>query len=380
MNNQQTPARRAIRLAMPQLLSLCLAACTAIPGIRLHGPRSTWFPPAPDEQSFTDPEVVPITPQLIGQLESARAAPKLSVPASTEKDGAYRVGPGDALSIVVFNHPELSNPLGITTGAEQSARVIREDGTLFFPFVGVMQVNGMTTEQIRKILAAELAAYIFAPEVDVQVVSYRSRKVYVTGEVNTPAIMPITDRPLTLLDAIETAGGFTDNADKTTVVLTRGGEQQTIDLAALYRRGEGNLILRHGDVVHVPDIKSKKVFVMGEVREQTAVPIEAGRLSLADALAAAGGLALNTADTGEVYVVRAVLGRDEKGNQTLTVPRVYQLDTRSVPALLLAERFELEPRDVVFVAAPGLVHWNRALAQIFPTVATLFAGERVFNN
>lgn len=383
---------KQLNMSLQQLLyakvnSLCLlffacllSSCGLVPGIKLdEPPRSKWFPLGRDERAFPPPEIVPITADLILQTEgsSQSAAPARPLTGSKLKPVSYRLGPGDAISIVVYEHPELSNPLGITGSADQSARVIREDGTLFFPYVGVMQVAGKTTEDLRQILTAELRSVIISPQVEVQVVNFRSQQIFVTGEINTPGVLPITDRPLTFLEAIERSGGFTDTADKRVATLIRNGAKRSIDLLALYGDGEGNFILRDGDVLNVRDNKGDIVYVMGEVTQQAVVPMDKGRLSLARALADSRGLTLTTADTRAIYVLRAQSERDAAGQERVFVPRVYHLDARAAPALLLAERFPLEPRDIVFVSAPGVVHWGRSLNQIFPSFSTLLTTIRI---
>jgi polysaccharide biosynthesis/export protein len=88
--------------------------------------------------------------------------------------------------VVVWGHPELSNPMGQTQNIEGQARLVREDGTIFFPFLGVVPVAGRTVEEVRDNVATDLARYVTNPQVDVRVVNFRSQQIYVTGEVREP--------------------------------------------------------------------------------------------------------------------------------------------------------------------------------------------------
>jgi polysaccharide export outer membrane protein len=81
-----------------------------------------------------------------------------------------------------------------------------------------------------------------------------------------------------------------------------------------------------------------------------------GRLTLNEALGEVGGINQQSADAGQVYVVR----------QTAQGPRVYRLDARPAQSLALAEQFELQARDVVYVAASRLANWHRTISQLFP--------------
>jgi len=158
-------------------------------------------------------DVTPITGELLASqlLEQARSAP-------VSKDGSklrkqldtyqYRVGPHDVLQITVWDHPELTTPAGQFRDSAETGNLVRSDGTIFYPFVGVINVSGRSVEGIRIMLTSRLEKYIRSPQVDVRVAAYRSEKMYVTGEVARPGVLPITDTPLTILDAINQSGGI----------------------------------------------------------------------------------------------------------------------------------------------------------------------------
>ena len=165
------------------------------------------------------------------------------------------------------------------------------------------------------------------------------------------------------------------------------------------------MMLADGDVVRAPPRDENKVFVGGEVLSPRALTMHDGRLSLGEALGEAGGLNPQSADAGQVYVVRRAQQDDTgymtgsqgslnglnglnelnglkglKGPNGLATagadastappaprgPLVFRLDARSASALALAEQFELQPRDVVYVAASMLTNWHRAISQLFP--------------
>jgi protein involved in polysaccharide export with SLBB domain len=78
------------------------------------------------------------------------------------------LGPGDILSIIVWDHPELTTPAGTFRTAEQAGTVVAEDGTMFYPYVGVIKVAGKTTREVRDMLANKLAKYIEKVQIDVR--------------------------------------------------------------------------------------------------------------------------------------------------------------------------------------------------------------------
>jgi len=127
------------------------------------------------------------------------------------------------------------------------------------------------------------------------------------------------------------------------------------------------LYLQAGDSLRVVPRDENDVYVMGEVNKPiSAIPRRTGRMTLADALSQAGSVNSATADAAQMFVIRGSLA---------ATPQVFHLDGRSPVAMLLAEDFELQPKDVVYVDGSGLVRFNRVLSLLMPLVnAGLTAG------
>lgn len=273
----------------------------------------------------------------------------------------YQVGAQDVLRVTVWNHPELTNPSG--TANELSGRIVNSDGKFFFPFVGRVQAAGRTVEEIRDDLSRGLGPYIKNPQVDVSVLQYRSQRVFLSGEIRTPGALQVTDIPPRVTEAIAQAGGVTTEADLSSVTVTRGNTTLTVDLNKLYYQGDlqQNIHLQHDDVVNVPDRRFNKVFVLGEVVRPNSLQMPArGRFTLAEALSDSGGTNPISANTGQIYVIRASINS--------TKPDIYHLNAASPDALVLADKFNLRPRDVVFVDAAQVVRWARVVNYILPSV------------
>lgn len=363
MNNTNVGFARAGLLAF---VMMGLAACS-LPGMKKPSTK------AAEGTGFANVTLVDLTSSTATEY-SNRSISNVVVAAADLADVEYRVGPHDILDIVIWGRPELNNPGGMTQTAESRGRKVRADGTIFFPFVGVVSVENHTVEEIRSRLSSGLDKYIKNPQVDVRVAAHQARKFYVTGEVRQPGIQFIESQPKTLLDAISAAGGMTENADLSTVWLSRDGDRRVVDLENLYALGgeQQNLRVRTGDTIHVPDNFTKKVFVIGEVEKQTTIPMHKGRLTLAEALAGADGIDLQYANARGIYVLRNDFGNNNQ-QQTL----VFRLNAKSPEALLVADAFELAARDVVFVSTTGLTRWNRVVSQILPTVQTIFQTDAV---
>jgi len=307
-----------------------------------------------------------ITPELVSRLAlESLPAPRQADPLAAEATSfEYRVAPFDVIMVTVWEHPELTTPTGAFRSPEENGIRVNGDGTMFYPYVGVMQVAGRTPAEIRKLLVERLNRVITNPQLDVRVVAFRGKRAQVTGEVVQPMAIPITDVPLRIQDAIATARGLGPEADPANVTLSREGRTYRLNLQAMYERGDlsQNWLIKDGDVINVGDRNRNKVFVIGEVRTPQSRLMVKGRMTLAEALNEAGSFQSNISNVSKIYVIRG----------DYDSPSIYRLDASSADALLLATQFQLAPRDVVFVSTYALSEWNRVISQIMPTVQGLW--------
>ena len=347
-------------------VAMTLTACAAAPGMKMEEPAEI--------TGGTVVRVQPITLELLKRMEAAYESRVREVAAAfATRQTGYLIGPGDVLQVTVWDHPELTIPAGSFRDAETSGQMVGEDGYLYYPYVGMVKAAGMNIPALRDLLTERLSRYIANPQLDVRVVAYRSKRVYVVGEVQEPGVLPINVVPLTIADAISLSGGLTPDAHKSGVNISREGKVYEIDLKALYDFADSsqNLALQHGDIVNVLDRSRQKVFVMGEVRQPGAVEIVNGDLSLAAALGEVGGVAQTSADSGGIYVVRGS-DRDK--------PEIFHLDARYASGLLLAERFDLRAQDVIFVDTAGISQWNRVISQLLPSISVIGIADSLGTN
>lgn len=122
--------------------------------------------------------------------------------------------------------------------------------------------------------------------------------------------------------------------------------------------------------VRVADFRGQKIYVLGEVNKNGFLPITDQRLSLADALSLSGWMNSDTADPRYIYIIRG----------DFTKPQIFWLDARTPDKLLLAERFSLQPRDILYVSSAPATRWNRVLNQLVPTVQTIWYTQAIVKN
>ncbi|MBN3816821.1 sugar ABC transporter substrate-binding protein [Paraburkholderia sp. Se-20369] len=322
--------------------------------------------------------IAEIDASLIRQLKAAEIATGADhAQALSSRPGPYTLGAGDVLQITVWDHPELT----VAQGAQQPSNarpfdppqgfVIDYAGNVQVPYAGDVRVAGMTVDAARNAVAAALARYYVKPKVTVRVASFRAKQVYVDGEVRTPGNVPVNDIPMTLHEAVNRAGGFAPTADQSRLVLVRDGASYPLDMPGMLARNvnPAGILLRDGDLLRVVPREDNGVYVMGEVNKPTtALPLRTGRLTLGDALSQAGSLNNASADAARLYVIRGAQSK---------APQVFHLDARSPVAMVLANQFELQPKDVVYVDGNGLVRFSRVLSLLLPAINAGLTGAIV---
>ena len=299
----------------------------------------------------------------LSEKESDDSTDLLSALESERSRYEYRVGPGDILSIIVYDHPELTIPAGEQRSAADTGNLVNPDGTIFYPYTGRIRVDGQTVDEIRENITTLLSEYIRDPQIEVRVAQFNSKFVFVTGAVNKPGRVALRNTPLTLIDAIQLASGFAPNANHHELKITRQNQTAAVSSYELLKAGDlsQNIILRPGDLIHVPDDSTQRVYVMGEVNRPGQVGMGATRLSLTDVITQVGGIKESSADAAGVFVIRPSARTDRLAD-------VYQFDLRNSIAYVFSNQFRVTPNDIVYVSTTDLGRLNRVIDQISPTL------------
>lgn len=339
--------------------SLALSGCFWAPGQHMDERALN----RPDSSTGSHYQLVPITPKLIAMDRATAKTATIPAALASYQPGDYRIGPGDSLYITVWEHPELTSPAGSQQQTAANGRLVRPDGTLFYPYVGLLQASGKTVEELRQAITERLRKYIENPQVDISVVSFASQRVTLNGAFDRAAPQQITITPLTLAQAVGTAGVDASLADLSDVVLSRDGHDYHLDLDALSRQPDGgaqNIYLKGGDNIYLPYNDRHQAYVIGEVVRPQAIAFKTSDLNLTQVLGRVGGLNQTSAKGKSVYVIRGVEDMEQ------APATIYQLDASSPAAFALGDQFSIKPGDVVFVGPAGITRWNRFLSQLLP--------------
>ncbi len=351
-------AVRDLRRILAILLIVPLGAC-ADGSVRV---------PVSDEALRRDYPELTVVELAQGNIASFAAPEEAAAPTALPPAGnwLYRLGAGDVLNVAVFTDP--TTPAGAEAGPGTApAQVpVQADGTVFYPFAGKVKASGLTVEEMRAALAQKLTAYFPDPQIDVSVAEYNAQSVVVVGEVGTPRSVPLTAKPLQLLEAVNAAGGLTPLADTAHVTVQRGGRVYEVNLYAFLSEGlaRNNPLLKPGDIVTVRRRVAREAYVMGSVKAPSVVDLAQEPVTLTQAVARQGGLDEMRADARGLFVFRQPAGRTT----------VFKLDVSNPEGWLTGNRFPLQPGDVVYVTRSPLSKWNDTISRLLPTV---YAGRNV---
>lgn len=192
------------------------------------------------------------------------------------------LGPGDVIKISVFGNPDLSLETKVS-----------EIGAITFPFVGQVEVGGLTTFAAEKKIAnlLETGGFIRNPQVNIAVTLLQSQQVSILGHVNRPGRYPI-DGKRSLTDLLALAGGINgEGGDTITLIRKRNGKttKETVDLVDMVRSGDmsQNIDLVAGDLIFVE--RAPRFYIYGEVQRPGFYRLERN-MTVLQALAAGGGI------------------------------------------------------------------------------------------
>jgi len=367
-------------------------------------------------------------PQAPSTQQGSRAGLELDPPPQVNP-GPYTIGIGDVLVLSTPSTQGTAGELSGLLAAQNSRNgyTVQDDGAINIPDVGRVRLVGLTVDEAEAQLFQRLVENQIDPTFSLEIAEFNSRRVSVGGAVGQPGVQPITLTQLTLGEALTAAGSVSvSDIDNSSVRIYRKGRMYQIPLEDLYARTAlQNLNLIADDSVFVDtdydldraeryfaqqiqlretvlegrqtalqelsttvnlrraDLNERRdnflqsleldavdrdyVYLSGEVRTQGryALPFNQSA-TLADALFdTGGGIAKETGDASEVYVLRASQDVREFGAVT-----AWHLDTRNAAHLTLAAQFQLRNNDIIFIAENPVTRWGRTISQITPSLIT----------
>ncbi len=262
----------------------------------------------------------------------------------------YILGPADSISINLTDTDDLD---GIY--------VIDQSGMIDLPFIGKIKLDKLNLNDAQTILIDVIKDFYKNPDLQINVVEFNSSKVYFVGAVRNQITINLDQKPIKLIEAAIKANFNPSSSDKsfgTKGFLRRDNEVYKINLSNAYKSKDDkeNFFLKKNDVIFI-DRNSDSIHVFGEV-SKPGVYFPNLDYSLTE-LISTTGLNQLTANAKKVYVIR------EKFESFLEVD-IFQLDIRNPINLIAGRKFQLQPKDIVFVPPAEIVKWNRTISLLLP--------------
>jgi polysaccharide export outer membrane protein len=382
--NQGIGADMEYRVAMRGLTAVgalfVFAGCGIMP---TSGPSSTDVRAQRSDTSLHY-GVVPLTPETTSIL--AKYEPKGLAGAfrDSRPPAQIRFGVGDVVSVTIFE----AQAGGLFIPAEAGVRpgnfvqipdqTVDNDGNISVPFAGTIRAAGMTSVQIQNEIVQRIRNRAIDPQVVVNLSQQRTSLISVLGDVNAPVRYPAAssgarDR---LLDAITRAGGIKSQGYESWVTLERNGRRATAPIGNLVYEPKNNIYVQPGDQIFVYR-EPQRFLAFGASGQQGQFAFEAWRISLAEAVAKAGGISDGQGDPGSVFLYRrvprevaAMLGVDVSKHPGETVPVIFSVSFRDPGGYFLATKVWMRHEDVIFVANAPAVEVTKFLVYLNIIMAT----------
>lgn len=283
-----------------------------------------------------------------------------------DKGQSYRVGAGDVLEVSIWEAPPatlfgstvLDPRLGAATTRVTSfpEQMVSYEGTINVPFAGMVPAAGKSPQQIEAEIVRRLQGKANQPQILVRVTRNATSNVTVVGEVAQSVRMPLTAKGERLLDAFAAAGGVRQPVGKMTVQVTRGEVVQAMALDSVIQDPKQNIVLQPGDVVTAL-FQPLSFTALGATGKNEEVFFEAQGITLAQALARAGGLQDQRADAKGVFIFRyeeplvlGVAGENPQLTPDGKVPVIYRVDLKDPRSFFVAQGFPIHNKDVMYVS------------------------------
>jgi polysaccharide biosynthesis/export protein len=365
-----------------------LAACSTLPE---SGPTGHDIEHAARESASTAAQL-PF--QFVEVADASQVPAPAAVPISSlltlPPPPTDLIGPGDVLNITVYEAgvslfgkggTRISSSMvapPTAAGAapvDQSAQAerlggIRVDdrGFLVFPFVGRVRAAGLTASQLQSVLRDRLRGMSQDPQVMVSIDQSITNSVVLAGEVNHPGRFVLPTNRETLNQTIALAGGYKGEAKDIVARVQRAGNSFEIRLSDLLDRPDRDVPIAPADTITLVS-RPQSFSSLGAPNHAEQIRFPRGRISVAEAVALAGGANPNTGDAAAIFVFRYV----PNGSGTAE-PTVYHLNMMRPGAMFLAQRFMMRDQDLLYVGnarANQPSKFVQLLSQLFLPVVTV---------
>ncbi|MCQ0031956.1 polysaccharide biosynthesis/export family protein [Burkholderia glumae] len=382
------------------LVSGMLAGCSAVP---TSGPSRSDITHSSDRSSeatagMAGIQVVDLTDEVARRLFSQRNHGDFATALGDDTRFSQQLGIGDTVEVSIWEAP----PATLFGAAQLDARsnagsapgsshvtalpdqTIDGDGNINVPFVGPVRALGRSPAQLERDIAARLQGIAHDPQVLVKLSRNVTSYVTVVGDVASSTRMQLSARGERLLDALASAGGVRQPIDKITLQVTRGEKVVSEPLQTVIRDPRQNVPLRAGDVVTAL-YQPYSFTALGATGKNQEINFEAQGISLAQALARAGGLEDSRSDAQGVFIFRLEDANALPWPNTPVrvtadgkVPVIYRMNLKSPSAFFTAQSFVMDNKDLLYVSNAPITELQKVLNLVFSLAYPVVTGVQSF--
>jgi polysaccharide export outer membrane protein len=246
-------------------------------------------------------------------------------------------------------------------------------GTISLPYVGREKVAGSTLNEVQSAILKKLRGVTSDAQVQVSLTGDLSGSVLVVGAVKSPGRFSALQGPLTLLDAINRAGGPVLEPHLIRVVVRTGDKSYQFNYEDLL--SGKNQVLSPGAEV-VLERARKRFVAMGAIGDPGLHDLPSNNPSLLEVLGSVKGLNEAKADAAGVFVFRMIEQKDAASDEVRPVAQVFRLNLKEPAAMFLARQFLVQPEDAVYVTNAAVYEWQKIIS---PIVQVLVLGRTIEN-
>jgi polysaccharide export outer membrane protein len=325
---------------------------------------------------------VPVTAEVVAVL--AKIKPRLATAFTDQRPpSTLRFGIGDILSVTIFEASSgglfIPSEAGVRPGnfITIPSQAVDVNGNVSIPYAGAIRARGRTQVELQQAIVDALKNRAIEPQVVVSVVEQRTSLITVLGDVQRPSRLPAQSAGERLLETIARAGGpaaagfaGSGSGQDLWVILEREGRRAIAPFGALIYEPVNNIWTHPDDIIFFYR-EAQTFLAFGALGSQQQFPFGAWRLSLAEALAKAGGLSDAQADPAAVFLYRGetrevaeALGIDCSRFEGPLIPVIYNFNFRGASGYFLATTFEMRNKDVMFASNSVSVEQTKFMTYI----------------
>lgn len=363
---KSTPSRfafGALAICIPFLLVGCGSLLSAA------GPSRYAVMNAEDSDNYTLIDLGPTT--IAAYMRPPEMAPGVAVALPSVPD--INLVPGDVLRVVISDSAAegaIFAPLATGGTAFENIRVDSK-GTISLPYFGREKVVGKSPTEVEALIRNKLRGITSDAQVQVALTGDLSGSVLVAGAVKEPGRFSALQGPLTLLDAINRAGGPLLEPHLIRVVVRTGDRAYQFNYQDLLS-GQNQVVPPGSEVV--VERARKRFVAMGAVGDPGLHDLPSNNPSLLEVLGTVKGLNEGKADAAGVFVFRL---RDNKNSETTQIEskaEVFRLNLKEPAAMFLARQFLVQPDDAIYVTNAAVYEWQKIIT---PIVQVLILGRTI---